>query len=287
MTWKHSKTDGDNQFKCFLCQKPLPNNAAVRSHIFFDHFKMEPFKCNFCPQTFKRQCYVKRHEIELHDTHPNHELQCGKCQKKFTKYKALKEHQIDEHTEKATCSYCGKSFRTNSLLKIHLKSHESPVGHFVCDQCGKEYEREISLENHKKLHREQVIPGGFKCTMCEKAFDKARSLKDHIKNSHSNIKKEKNKQCSFCPKMFFDEHSKKLHENTMHLNKKDFKCDLCDYATARKSHLKEHIMSIHDGVTFTCEFPGCNKSYNLKGSLALHRERIHNIPRLRKKVEVD
>ena len=52
-----------------------------------------------------------------------------------------------------------------------------------------------------------------------------------------------------------------------------------DIVSTEKGHLRKHIKAIHEGVSYSCDFPGCCKSYNRKDNLDAHRKTAHKIPR--------
>ena len=56
--------------------------------------------------------------------------------------------------------------------------------------------------------------------------------------------------------------------------KRPFKCDICEYSCPGKSHLKQHIASIHEGKkAFKCNL--CNYSFSQKGHLNRHVASVH------------
>lgn len=279
MTTYHTNVDEKNHRLCYLCDKPCSSKHSIRIHIKYDHFKQKEYPCEECSKSFKAPFGLTKHYEEVHEKYSGKEYLCDKCDMVFKSSRKLYVHRTNEHGPGSTCNYCGKYYRLRSSFLAHIKIHEAKKGSFVCDECGKEYDREDNLKQHKKIHAEPILPGEFVCPIkdCGKDFGKQSSLKNHIKNCHSD--KQRTKQCGFCPMMFFNFVDKKAHEKTIHLNIKDLKCDQCDFATARRSHLTTHIRSIHEGETFSCDFPGCDKSYNLKRNLTAHRERVHKIPR--------
>ena len=64
----------------------------------------------------------------------------------------------------------------------------------------------------------------------------------------------------------------------MHRNIQKLKCDKCEFSCHRKTLLKQHKESIHDGIMYDCNQPGCAKSYNLKRNLDAHKWTSHKIP---------
>ncbi|KAK8767497.1 hypothetical protein V5799_005722 [Amblyomma americanum] len=82
---------------------------------------------------------------------------CPKCKEIFVEWDALKSHMALEHKEQLfsvayvfQCHLCDKTFKQNSNLKTHLKSHDRVVS-FVCDVCGEGF----ALKHHLKRHKDR------------------------------------------------------------------------------------------------------------------------------------
>ena len=71
----------------------------------------------------------------------------------------------------------------------------------------------------------------------------------------------------------------------MHQNIKKLKFDKCDWTTNSKTGLKQHIESIHEGIMYNCDQPGCAKSYNLEQNLDAHKWTSHKIPLPKAKIK--
>ena len=281
---KHPRFNEDQKYLCSICNTPCISERTVRVHITFEHFKTDPVVCPVCSKEFKIHYLLKKHMRTFHADESQATFLCDQCELKFTTGSLLYRHKRYAHSGKHTCKDCGKVLGSLPSYHNHLKTHI--INKAMCDECGKEFKNEHLLKLHRLRHLEVDIPNAFKCDIegCDKAFGKARSLKDHIKNSH--VGKVRKHKCDYCPMMFHCPSNKKEHINTIHLNKKDFKCDQCDFATARRGQLRVHIKSIHDGLLFSCDYPGCSKSYNLKGNLDAHKQRVHKIKRPLQKSEV-
>ena len=57
------------------------------------------------------------------------------------------------------------------------------------------------------------------------------------------------------------------------------RCQFCDYEAKYTTTLKSHINSVHKGIIYRCDFPGCTKEMNRKGNLDVHKYNSHGIPR--------
>ena len=102
---------------------------------------------------------------------------------------------------------------------------------------------------------------------------------------HGGGNKKKTHQCDYCPKKFHNPSGKTKHEDNMHRNIRKLKCDVCDWSTNSKTCLKTHKQSIHEGIMYNCNQPGCAKSYNLKRNLDAHKWTSHKIPLPKAKIK--
>ncbi|XP_075722026.1 uncharacterized protein LOC119167669 isoform X3 [Rhipicephalus microplus] len=84
--------------------------------------------------------------------------QCPSCNDRFKEWAALKAHAAVRHelvlsssSFQFACHICDKTFRQNSNLKTHLKSHDRVV-QFECDICGMGF----TLKHHYRRHRSNI-----------------------------------------------------------------------------------------------------------------------------------
>ena len=278
---KHSKKNENNEYLCSLCNLPFKSIDGLKTHVRVDHFNYQPFQCKKCEINFDIQHKLSSHNKRYHPTGEKKYL-CDKCEAQFHTSQLLYAHNQKNHLEVPySCSQCGHTYKSRSGLQTHIKKIHQTQGFFgICDTCGKEFNNKVYFEEHKKRHAIPDIPGAFPCPVenCGKVFGKKNSLRKHAMNVHGQ-KKPRNLICQFCPKKFKIRSDLVNHEKLMHLNVKDFKCDECDFATITKNKLDVHKRSVHDGVLYYCDYPGCTKSYNLKGNLDAHRLRVHKISR--------
>ena len=66
----------------------------------------------------------------------------------------------------------------------------------------------------------------------------------HIHSVHEEIKPFK---CNFCDFETAKKQNIKNHIECIHEGKKPFKCNICDFETAQKRNLKNHITRVHEG----------------------------------------
>ena len=102
------------------------------------------------------------------------------------------------------CNYCAKSFKHQSVLDRHERSHSGDKP-FLCNICGKNFTRGFSLSNHMKIHY------GIKdhaCHICNTTFHSKSNLNQHL-IVHTD---ERPYSCDICDKKFKLKHHVKIHK---------------------------------------------------------------------------
>uniref|UniRef100_A0A4X2KBH6 Uncharacterized protein n=1 Tax=Vombatus ursinus TaxID=29139 RepID=A0A4X2KBH6_VOMUR len=188
-----------------------------------------------------------------------------------------------------TCAECDKSFKSNTALIIHERSHtgERP---FKCPECGKGFPSKGDLKRHGKIHvekhdgmgemlkdvpSEHALPKHRRpaprkphvCLQCGKGFKKAGNLKKHI-NDHL---AERPFVCGECGQRFRLKQILVSHQRT-HIGERPYSCPQCGKCFSQKHHLRSHHR-VHTGERpFTC--PLCSRCFSQKHHLVSH-QRIH------------
>jgi len=273
----HPKFSEENSFLCTECDKPFEHKPTLLTHIRVDHFNYQPYQCKMCNKKFDLTSKLSSHMDSVHNIK---ELcfQCEICSETFPNNGRLYAHKLKIHNLGPThvCNFCGKSFKIKTSLTQHIKhQHEKSENH-ICDQCGKSYFSEQAMKQHRVIVHESNEPMKCEFEGCDYFYINKTQLRTHMKKHGP---RRKDHKCKFCPKMFPTPKEKKRHENTTHLNIRELKCEKCDFTTNRPGHLKNHKESIHEGIMYDCDHPGCVKSYNLKRNLDAHRWTSHKIPK--------
>ena len=80
--------------------------------------------------------------------------------------------------------------------------------------------------------------------------------------------------CDQCDATYPVRKSLSNHKRLKHGDVKQFNCEKCVYATINKTHLEQHIQSVHEQIRETCET--CGKNFSDKSHLNRHKKKKHS-----------
>ncbi|XP_049268410.1 protein glass-like [Rhipicephalus sanguineus] len=116
---------------------------------------------------------------------------------------------------------CPLSFKLNSTLKTHLRTHTGlGSSSYPATKDGEKW-------LHGRRHR---------CDFCDYETDRLGSLKGHVR-VHTG---ERPFHCHMCPQRFSLNSTLKKHLRT-HTGERPFKCHLCSETFVRKHRLDTHL----------------------------------------------
>jgi uncharacterized Zn-finger protein len=159
-----------------------------------------------------------------------------------------------------SCGECGKRFKRNCHLQLHMRTHTDDLRAYRCSQCGMKFIQLRSLEMHLKTHS---IEKPYNCQFCGKSFAQKYNLKLHIR-THTG---EKPYGCAYCEMRFADPGSLNRHTRT-HTGEKPYKCEHCGKKFAQKYNLHLHLRIHTHERPFRCVY--CDKRFVQKNNLLLH-----------------
>ncbi|KAJ2941936.1 hypothetical protein O0L34_g10754 [Tuta absoluta] len=234
---RHLQRDGS--FVCELCKSVLNTEFSYKEHS-RRHFKR--FECAACVKRYNTLNACVEHYKERHGYIVT-EYSCELCGFHTDSNRKYRYHRV-KHKEKPRCSMCGKTFVSNSGLRVHvLTQHKDSKRVYPCAECDKSFTAKSGLRAHlSSVHRSS----GAYCETCRTHFKCVTTLKHHLM-THSN-----------------------------HLDRNDWKytCDKCGEKFLMRSALQEHIDWAHlHKNTHQCTH--CNKVYKNARTLQRHRDFVH------------
>ncbi|XP_053674243.1 zinc finger protein 721-like [Anopheles nili] len=136
---------------CEECNKPF-TKFSIEKHKKTVHGAM--FVCENCPKTFKTRVSLERH-MEAHNGEQpgSATVSCTLCNSVLKDEYNLKAHMKRIHAEQtpATCSTCGKTFKSKHSLNTHV-ANVCNTRQFSCTLCGKQFKKRTKLKQHMTIH---------------------------------------------------------------------------------------------------------------------------------------
>ncbi|XP_051276570.1 zinc finger protein ZFP2 isoform X1 [Dicentrarchus labrax] len=114
----------EKAFKCSECNKEFNRKQLLVMHARV-HTGEKPFSCDYCGKTFTQNSHRIVHMRQHTGEKPYF---CEKCGKSFASVHHLKSCTVTQNkstNNSLRCTTCGRIFRTDSDLKVHMAVHES------------------------------------------------------------------------------------------------------------------------------------------------------------------
>lgn len=175
-----NKRNDETKYKCEICEKAFVTVAKLEVHHQCHLPKEEKealkkYHCEYCARTFKELNKLNTHRNFKHLKEYKHI--CEICGKPFINSSELKRHATLSHTQKQTCTICGKQVLN---IELHFKDvHEnSPKTCAICNEV---------LPNQKKLNKHRYLKHPFQiyeCEICEKTYSEKFCYKKHMNEKH-------------------------------------------------------------------------------------------------------
>ncbi len=200
--------------------------------------------------------------------------------------------------EELICHLCDYTTHTQALLNQH--------------KLSKKHAQNILLQEPEKISKDdQITLQGFLtkhiCNECDQSFNLKNTLAKHKKSKHSGIASEKECICTLCNYATHTKNALAIHkkskqhaQNILKQNLDEvsyhdqkfiegfltkYTCDQCDKSFNLKKSLANHKKIKYSGILFTCD--QCDYTTDAAGNMCRHEERIHYKTRAYKCTECD
>jgi hypothetical protein len=240
--------------KCNVCHIMLSSAWAFFKHMQIYHKDDNLLRCsyNMCPTFFRSEGEKQIHETLVHAT-----------------------------AEKRKCLFCHLFFIDGSMLKHFQSKHKSLIpSAFKCKyRCSRYFLTEAERKEHiASVHENYPVRSEATCLYCNKICSDKYVLNTHIIYHHSVVKI----RCKFygCYQYFHTQPQADTHFEQQHQKieaSKKFQCSNCNYRSADKGFLEQHISRTHGDKILPC--PNCSKRFSTSYNLRLHVKLVHTFLR--------
>ncbi|CRK86918.1 CLUMA_CG000739, isoform A [Clunio marinus] len=258
---RERKTIKEINYKCDRCESSFFSNGDLRKHeLQFHKDDIKPHQCNICGRRF-----LVRRRLDLHmETHRENRTKdhhCDICKTSYFHIEALHSHILRYHEDKPfSCTKCGKSFKLEQNLKIHICN-------FFKESCKNQHD----MSNKQDLK-------SFPCEICGKLFRNGSQLKQHHRRVHLKIKAY---QCDICDKSFYVRKDLARHIDTHRENRtRDYHCYICEKSYLNNEGLRKHVRRCHENIEKPYQCDICSKKFDARYEIAAHVD-IHRKYRTR------
>lgn len=189
---------------------------------------------------------------------------------------------------KLQCDICYHEARNSAELKQHMMvMHEGTI--FSCDHCSFKTSHSSSLKRHKMTVHPQVQDTSLHGLSdlkiyCDTCINTGAQMLPKIKTKQElvrllEITSSENSRCQACKQVssqslqqlkFLESHIKVLPGEGPQGR---FTCDVCGYDGRNFNDLKQHKLTVHEGVTYTCDL--CDYVAARPEALKRHRKTRH------------
>lgn len=259
----HMKTfhNSDYPFFCPNCNKSFLRIREYESHCNY-HKRINnslvnpslPVMCNECGLRFHTNFEMNNHKLEVHES--NKKFICETCGRKFRREDNmklhLKTHQKREENPEFQCKTCKKYLSSKDSLKLHVKFMHSEEKPCVCEICGHRTRQMGSLRHHMKVRHSDDRPYHCEWEGCNKTFKIYQVWQSHSQThalATGDIDKAKTfgrlQFCKVCEQHFPCRTDMNNHM-LIHSTEKTIQCDICHATVKRWGSLKRHMMNVHN-----------------------------------------
>lgn len=256
-------------YKC--CDKKFFKRCWMMEHIQL-HLNPDTFHCALCNKSYSSSAVLKEHTKQVHAAKEDLRISCETCHKTFVSKSHLNAHLAVAHGT-IPCPQCPKTLASRVSLRKHLVVIHGEGEQFICDVCARVFRSQLVLKNHVKRHLGTRVEDKVQCKECLAWFTDQNCLNKHVKRKHEIS--EVPLDCSLCDYQAKNRPSLYNHVRQVHSESK-YECEMCGKKFKRQHHMREHIAIHHTGADlYDCSY--CSERFNSRNRLYTHKKNIHPV----------
>lgn len=251
----HEKTDsrGLKECSCQICGEKFPNHSTLVIHRNRTHKDGKTYTCHICNRSM-----ISPRSLEWHLANIHNELSTGTDKEESG--------SIDVETKRVTCYHCSKTFKTEMILRTHIKNTHTEKEPMKCLDCDQMFMSEVRLRHHMMVEHERY-EGTLVCPHCPKRFVNQLRLKTHM-IAHSD---ERPHTCEECGFMLKTKIQLVKHKQNRHSNERPLQCKYCDWRCKQVSALVCHERTHTNERPYSCSV--CEQRFKYLGDKNKHERR--------------
>ena len=168
-------------FMCVFCKEEFPSFEEICAHKVEHEALEKPWICEVCGNLSRSKYSLMLH-LRIHQDEK--QFKCSYCHKSFRQKQHLICHERIHRNERPfVCQICGMSFRFQQSLRNHKKHMHEPCSAKACPYgCGRSFKTATGVKEHvKSKHLKQL---DYHCSLCQARFYKDSHIKRHVRNVH-------------------------------------------------------------------------------------------------------
>ena len=158
--WGHIKTHEDGGHICSVCGAKFRVKSYLVRHMRSHDPESKKYGCDICGEKFTRPYLMRQHQQFTHNKNlpfeESHHLDLidkHLFMDHSLNWSSLLNWWWNVNDGLPQCEQCGKKLRSNTFLKIHMRSVHSKEKPFPCEVCGFRSSRVDNLNIHRiKVH---------------------------------------------------------------------------------------------------------------------------------------
>jgi hypothetical protein len=254
----HEKTDsrGLKECSCQVCGEKFPNHSMLVIHRNRTHKDGRNYTCHICNRSM-----ISTRSLEWHLSHIHNERMPGIVKD---------DSSVDAETKRVSCYHCDKTFKTEMILRTHVKNTHVQKEPVKCLDCDLMFTSEVRLKHHMMIIHNR-LEGTLACPHCPKRFVNQLRLKTHM-ISHSD---ERPHSCELCGFMLKTKIQLIKHKQNRHSNERPLQCKYCSWRCKQVSALVCHERTHTNERPYSCSV--CKQKFKYLGDKNKHERRHESL----------